>query len=55
MWSPDCEIRKYCVKIKNLTYCYECQEFPCQKLENLTIDGKKYKAALERLKSIKKE
>jgi len=55
MWSPDCEIRKCCVKVKNLTYCYECQEFPCQKLKNSTNKGKKYEEALERLKKMKKE
>jgi len=55
MWSPGCEIRKCCIKDKNLTYCYECQEFTCQKLEDWANKDKSYKVALERLKNKKKK
>ena len=30
-WTPDCWIRECCVNNKNLEYCYECQEFPCDR------------------------
>lgn len=55
MWSPDCEIRKCCIKDKKLNYCYECQEFSCQKLNNGANKEKKRGVALERLKNIKKK
>ncbi|MBY8985745.1 MAG: DUF3795 domain-containing protein [Candidatus Lokiarchaeota archaeon] len=55
MWSSGCEIRKCCIKDKNLNYCYECQEFPCQKLKEWANKDKKYEAALERLKNIKRK
>ncbi|HEC38977.1 MAG TPA: DUF3795 domain-containing protein [bacterium] len=53
VWTPNCEIR-LCVTDKNYKYCYECQEFPCQKLKNSAKKGKKYEVALERLKNMKK-
>lgn len=55
MWSPDCEIRKCCIKDKKFQYCFECQEFPCQKLQNWAKRSKKYEEALERLKKNKIE
>ena len=32
MWSPNCEIRKCCIKDKNQGYCYECQMFVCVRI-----------------------
>lgn len=28
----DCEIRKCCINDKELLFCTECDEFPCDKL-----------------------
>ncbi len=55
IWSPDCEIRKCCAKDKNYQYCYECSEFPCQKLRKSANKGNKYEEALERLKNMIKK
>ncbi len=55
IWSPDCWIRKCCVGEKNLYFCFECQEFPCQKLEDWSKEDKGYKEALERLKELKQK
>ena len=55
MWSPDCGIRKCCIKDKNLQYCYECQEFPCEKLKNWANKNETYMSALSNLKEMKKK
>jgi len=52
-WSPDCWIRKCCIEKRSLDYCYECQEFPCHKLQGWSMEDKGYKEALERLKELK--
>jgi len=31
-WSPDCEVYICCVKEERLDFCYECDDFPCEKL-----------------------
>ena len=31
-WSPDCWILECCVDKKKLEFCYECEDFPCDKL-----------------------
>lgn len=37
-WSPDCEMTS-CAKEKRHYYCFECGEFPCEKLERFSRDG----------------
>ncbi|MEA3408622.1 MAG: DUF3795 domain-containing protein [Chloroflexota bacterium] len=37
-WSPDCEFLP-CVRDKGHTYCFECSDFPCDKLEAFASDG----------------
>jgi hypothetical protein len=37
-WSPGCEFRP-CAEAKGDTYCFECDEFPCAKLEAFAADG----------------
>jgi hypothetical protein len=54
MWSPDCEIRKCCIKDKNLQYCYECPEFPCDRLKNWANQNEGYMTGLNNLKGMKK-
>jgi len=37
VWSPDCPIRKCCLKVKRWDNCSLCEEFPCDliiKFEN---------------------
>ena len=52
-WSPDCWILKCCVDTKGLDFCYQCEDFPCEKLENWSKESKEYKEALEQLKGMK--
>jgi hypothetical protein len=48
-WSPDCWILRCCVDQKGLEYCYECGEFPCEKLTDWSKGSKRYGEALDRL------
>ena len=52
-WSPDCWILKCCVDKKGLGFCYQCADFPCEKLDQWAKGSKGYKEALNRLKEIK--
>lgn len=31
-WSPDCVVYICCVRKKKLDFCYECDDFPCERL-----------------------
>jgi hypothetical protein len=53
-WSPNCWILQCCVDNKGLGFCYECGEFPCDKLVEWSKTGKDYGKALNRLKEMKK-
>lgn len=53
-WSPDCWILQCGMDKKGLEYCYECEEFPCEKLVKWSKTGKGYGEALNRLKGMKK-
>jgi len=52
-WSPGCWILHCCVDGKGLGFCYECGEFPCDRLAEWAGGGKRYGEALERLKGMK--
>ncbi len=54
-WSPDCWILKCCVDEKGLDFCYECEEFPCERLKKWAEESKDYKEALNRLKVMRKK
>jgi hypothetical protein len=54
-WTEDCWIRDCCVKEKMLNYCYECQDFPCNKLKNWADENEGYAIALQNLKEMKKK
>jgi hypothetical protein len=54
-WSPDCWILHCCVDEKGLAFCYECDEFPCDDLEEWAQQNDQYGEALERLKEMKNE
>jgi len=49
-WSPDCWILKCCVDKKGLEFCYQCEDFPCEKLNEWAKGSKKYEEALTDLK-----
>jgi len=52
-WSPDCWILKCCVDEKGHTFCYECSEFPCERLSERARESDHYGQALDRLKQMK--
>jgi|Deesub1362B_J571_1020462.scaffolds.fasta_scaffold00162_36 hypothetical protein len=43
--SRDCEFRR-CAKEKGVTWCFECSEFPCKKLEDFSRDGRAHHTAV---------
>ncbi len=51
-WSPDCWILHCCVDEKGLASCYQCQDFPCQRLSDWATQNASYAQALARLQSI---
>ncbi len=52
-WSADCEILRCCVDEKGLEFCYECDEFVCNRLGEWAQRGSKYAEGVERLKRMK--
>ncbi|RKZ33641.1 hypothetical protein DRQ33_03845 [bacterium] len=53
-WSPNCWILKCCVDNRNLDYCYQCEQFPCDNLAEWADGCRSYQDALERLKKMLK-
>ncbi|HID91028.1 TPA: DUF3795 domain-containing protein [Candidatus Bathyarchaeota archaeon] len=51
-WSPDCWILKCCVDKKGLGFCHECEDFPCERLEEWAKGSKRYEEALDRIKGM---
>ena len=51
-WSPDCWILQCCVDQKGLEYCYQCGEFPCERLSQWSKGSKRYGEALDRLRTM---
>ncbi len=52
-WSPDCWIRACCVDEKGLSFCSECDVFPCGRLEEWALGSPRYGEALERLRGMR--
>lgn len=48
-WSPDCWILKCCADEKGLDFCHECDVFPCEQLNEWSMENVQYAQALERL------
>jgi hypothetical protein len=48
-WSADCEILKCCVDERGLEFCYECDDFVCERIIEWAQKDTEYSAALERL------
>jgi len=53
-WSGDCPILKCCVDEKGLEYCYECDDFVCERLDEFARGDERYTEAVNRLKSMAK-
>jgi len=53
-WSSDCWILQCCVDDKGHEFCYECSEFPYQRLEEWSQQNDSYGKAFSRLKELKK-
>ena len=54
-WSPDCWILQCCVDKKGLEFCSECEDFPCEKLDQWAKTSKGYSEALNRLKEMRRK
>ena len=52
-WSPDCWILKCCVDERGLDFCYECENFACERLEEWAKQNEGYGNALARLRRLK--
>lgn len=48
-WSSDCWILKCCVDEKGFEFCYQCEVFPCGRLEEWSKGNEGYAEALNRL------
>jgi hypothetical protein len=53
-WSGDCAIRKCCIDERHLSFCSDCDEFPCPKLEAWGQNAGHHAKALERLRTMRK-
>ena len=52
-WSGDCTFRP-CAKAKGHHYCFECDSFPCDKLEAFASDGyEHHRLTVENMKAMK--
>jgi hypothetical protein len=54
-WTKECWIRYCCVNEKKLDFCYQCQEFPCKRLEDHAKKNKRHLVALNNLKRMKRK
>ena len=54
-WTKECWIRYCCINDKKLEYCYQCQDFPCKRLEERAKKNKRYIVALNNLKRMKRK
>ncbi len=48
-WSDDCWILKCCVDERQLDNCGECDEFPCERLQDWSRESESYSQAFSRL------
>jgi len=54
-WSADCWILICCVDEKGLESCYQCDNFPCERLSDWGKRNARYAQALDRLKQMRKK
>jgi len=53
-WPADCWILLCCVDKKRLEFCYECQTFPCDKLDEWAKGSRRYGEALSQLQKMER-
>ncbi len=52
-WSPECKIM-LCAQNRNKKYCFQCEDFPCEILNEFSSDGiSHHKRTVENLKRMK--
>ena len=52
-WSPGCEFLP-CAREKGVTHCFECDAFPCEKMEAFASDGyDHHRLAVENMKRMR--
>ena len=51
-WDAECWILRCCVDQKGLDFCYQCDEFPCDRLSEWAGQNDRYGEALDRLRSM---
>jgi hypothetical protein len=54
-WSSDCWILQCCVDDRGLTFCYDCDAFPCERLNDWAQQSARYTRALNRLQHMRDE
>jgi hypothetical protein len=54
-WSADCAILNCCVDERTLKFCYECDDFVCDQLDEWAQKETQYTQALERLERMRAE
>jgi hypothetical protein len=52
-WSADCWILHCCVDERGLAFCYECADFPCERLSEWAKENDGYAQALNRLRRMR--
>lgn len=51
-WGEDCEIRM-CVTVRGIDFCYQCKNYPCDKLRNFYDNGYKQAwANMEQMRTV---
>ena len=53
-FHASCYLLSCCVDRKHLENCSQCDEFPCEAIENFAADGPKYAAAVDRLRKLRR-
>jgi Protein of unknown function (DUF3795) len=52
--GPDCELAS-CAKKRGLSYCFECPDFPCEKIKKFATNRHEHhRLSVENLKQMKK-
>jgi hypothetical protein len=51
-WNEDCGIRK-CAKDKGLNFCFECEDYPCEIIQEFAESHRSHKVIIENAKRIK--
>ena len=52
-WSPQCEFLP-CAREKGHSYCFECADFPCEKIQAFASDGHEHhRLAVENMRDMK--